>query len=350
MPIKTNNGFSLTSNHISGGIEKFAKQLIENIDGIIPLEITEEDRKQRRTRQKIERAILEYNPDCLIANDFDNSIIGHDIPTILIFHVGDERYIALTEFIKSLNQRISVGLHIYFVSNEQLRFHNETCQRLTGEELRGIKGFIDSSYCEGNEAAAEDIISHCTTIGRTDPQKNPFLCHKLCKPIGVSSVVITTLHKDIDRYRDYLKKNEHWNPSQITFRDIAYDNTMEILSKSGSYMSTCPLESWGITAMEALARGVPLLLVKNKYDSHASTEIAASENHYELIDKNEKSERLKDIIYKFNRLTYEERVIISDMTKEKHHKLKWIQKINDVIDMRLSDKKIINNFLKNLFF
>ena len=65
------------------------------------------------------------------------------------------------------------------------------------------------------------------------------------KNMGHQSKVLL-LHK----YKDY--DDVEW--------DIPYDKVIDNLSKFGTYFSTCNKETWGITALEALSCGVPIIL------------------------------------------------------------------------------------------
>jgi hypothetical protein len=47
MPYLVQNGLSIHSNKIFGGIGRFKKLVYENIPNVIPIEITEEQRKKR---------------------------------------------------------------------------------------------------------------------------------------------------------------------------------------------------------------------------------------------------------------------------------------------------------------
>ena len=79
----------------------------------------------------------------------------------------------------------------------------------------------------------------------------------------------------------YLNKNSHWDG--VIF-DLKHKDVMKTLSKSMTYFSTCPMEAWGITALEALSHGVPLIL-NSKNGSHASTDLCSSDSYYKLVSK-----------------------------------------------------------------
>ena len=54
---------------ITGGIEKFCKDLEDNIDGIIPVSITKKDKENRQTKRVIRDAIAKHDPDMILFNN-----------------------------------------------------------------------------------------------------------------------------------------------------------------------------------------------------------------------------------------------------------------------------------------
>ena len=103
---------------ITGGIEKFCKDLEDNISGIIPVCVTKEDKDNRRTRKVIMDAIAEHDPDMILFNNpwWGNMMMSFNVPLICIMHeplVRDIRMVELGTILKELNES---GCHTYFVS------------------------------------------------------------------------------------------------------------------------------------------------------------------------------------------------------------------------------------------
>ena len=343
------------SEKINGGIEKFARNLGSVIDDIIPVVVSPEQRRQRQTRTIIESALSTHNPDVVITNDIDNLytkfVTDLGYPTIAVIHeplVGDIRYVELGKRLIDIHQS---GGHVYYVSKAQYQYHSAMCLRLNTVPLPTPTGFVPSAYVEGNIQYAGEIEYHAGTIGRTDPSKSPFRLHKKLEGSGYKSVVVTDLPKNnkpggsTEKYRD---SNMHWEAPQYTFRDMDRKFTLDILSHMGCFVSTMPQESWGITAMEALATGIPLILFTDKSDVHASEDIAVSKDHYIKLRTNCSKSELYEAIDKMQKI--QNRNEIAELTREKHNKENWKMIIEKMINKRLEDKNMkIQDNLENFF-
>ena len=99
---------------------------------------------------------------------------------------------------------------------------------------------------------------------------------------------------------------------------------MRTMAKGGVYVSTCSYESWGITALEALCHGLPLVLRTDKSGTHASQGLAAADGDCRLIS--DKSE-LECAVMELRQLTYADRVAISERTKANHSKANWVANV-----------------------
>lgn len=340
LPYISRSGENIDSKIISGGLEKFAQNVFNLFpDEIIPVKLTKEDRINRRTKQIFLDYVNLHKPDIILLNDIDGyfhiPLIKYGIPTILIIHeglTGDIRYLGLY---KNLHEFLNHGGQLYFVSENQYEYHNKHIKRITGKELSHISGFINSSYVIGNENVNKHLKYDAITIGRTDELKNPFYIHKKLKDTGLTSCVITNKTNFQHNTIKYYEDNLHWVDPQFTLRGLSYDDTMSELSSARCYISTCEVESWGITALEALSRGVPLILVTNNTGKHSSEIIAADASHYRIVHKSIKSSELKTVIQELSAYTHEQRLKISTMTLEKHASRKFRTKFDDIFKTSL---------------
>ena len=359
LPYISRSGHNIHSSIISGGIEKFVKNLYELFpDNAIPIEITSEDRKRKLTKKVFLDSVQKFQPDIIITSDIDAYFgipqIKNNIPTIMVMHEplsGDIRYVG---WCKGIQKFINAGGHLYFVSEHQLNFHNKQVKRITGKDLTGVRGTINSSFVNGNETVSNNIKYDAVTVGRTDLIKNPFLLHKKLASTNLTSCVITNkenFQQSVNQQR-YFNENLHWKEPQHTFRGLNHDDTMKTMSEGACYVSTTPIESWGITCLEALVHGLPVILLSDKSGKHASEIIPADNNHIKILNKNAKSDELAKCIDEFKNLSYEERLAISEATKKKHskklYKEKWEQMINDIELDKKEAKKEFENKPENL--
>ena len=62
LPYSAHKGFDVNSTKMVGGIEKFIKDVADNFN-VLPVRVTEEDKKANKIRQIIESAIGRHEPD-----------------------------------------------------------------------------------------------------------------------------------------------------------------------------------------------------------------------------------------------------------------------------------------------
>jgi len=171
----------------------------------------------------------------------------------------------------------------------------------------------------------------CGTIGRCDNGKNPFKLKRMTKGKDIKSLVITSktqVNSDIK----YYERNKHW---EDTVWDLPYKEVMENIAKCKTYFSTWDKETWGITSMEALSCGIPVILNSDKDGDHASEIIPASPNHFKKIPRDDK-DALVSAIKSFDKIDRKE---IQEMTWEKHSLENWKKQFSNCIDKTLENFK-----------
>lgn len=340
LPYDTDDDKGTTNKIILGGIEKFCQDIEDTVDGVIPVTITKSQRKARLTKKIIQASILEHEPDMILFNNpwLGNMMLDFGIPLICIMHeplVRDVRMINLGEILKKLND---AGTHLYFVSQSQLDFHRALAKRIKNVDFGEIKGFINSSYVSTDNEVSKDYVYDCATVGRNEREKNPFLIHKKLEQSGLSTLVLTNHAKyNSDAQNKYVERNSKWSSPQNTIYGLPHDEVMNTLSKSRVFCSTWPKESWGITTLEALSLGIPSILMC-KDNNHASENIAADPSHIVKLDVKCSNEEFESTVRKLMETSYEKRVEIMEMTKEKHSRERWKKSIIDIIEKRYDDK------------
>lgn len=355
LPYISRSGHSITSNVITGGIEKFSQNLYELFgQNIIPLEITKEDRQNRKTREILEKAYKKHSPDIVWINDVDSvfelSQTRWNIPTIKVIHeplVRDIRYVNMFD---RLYKFWKDGGHLYFVSDNQAKFFVENSIRLSKNSAPiYYKGIINSSFADNSYGPNSTILYNAVTIGRTDKLKDPFYIHRKLVSTDVVTCVVTDELKVHNKpiQQKYSDIHSTWSYPREVKRGLTHKETMKILSQSGCYISTCPNESWGITVMEALCHGVPVILVTDKSGNHSSECIPASEDHYIKVPRNIDKKDLEKIVMDLSKIGIEKRKEISEMTKKKHSKENYKNRLDDIIRDRIIDNNSndLSNFL-----
>jgi len=337
MPYLVQNGLSIHSDKIFGGIERFKKLVYENIPNVIPIEITEKQRKTRTGKGNLHFEMWTNQPDIIFINDtskiYGSDLIRYNLPTVWLCHEPLERTMKNVEMIKTFDQFTNSGGHLYFVSQRQHEFFDAQSKRLLGHTIRGVKGYINSSCCSGKEQVyMSDREFDAVTIGRTIRSKDPFWLHRKAQNTNLKTAVITGSNNILKnpKEKEYFDFNLKWQEPQHTFRGLSHSDTLLTMSKGGVLVSTWQLESWGITALEALSHGLPIVLITDSSNKHASQYIAASDTHYKHIKRGINSKELEEIVNDMNKISLTDRQNIAKMTQEKHSVDKFKETLNKV--------------------
>ena len=337
----------ITSNIVSGGGEMFCKLIYENFDDVIVHHIpfaadnewngSDKNQEQKDIINKAENEKVD-----IIISNYPNAIYTgaviqkSHIPIMVIIH----NVYPMTSIAQRINGLTHNGHSVFFVSEWQHKRYTEMVGKIRkkygddgayNNKHLTISGYINSSYCKINKKVVEPIWD-CGTIGRCDKNKKPFLLRELLKDTNMKNLIISGKYQ-AENDKKYYEKNKELDNVKW---DIEYDKVIDNLSKFGTYFSTCNHETWGITSLEALSCGVPLILNGYKDGTHASEIIPADKNHYKLIPTNDKEELIK-AIKSFKNV---DRKAIQEMTLEKHNKENWKKNFKDAMI------KTIENFKK----
>ena len=128
-------------------------------------------------------------------------------------------------------------------------------------------------------------------------------------------------------YKKYKEDND------VCF-NYTHKRMMSKLSDCQTYFSTWDEETFGICALEALSRGIPIILNSDENGEHASTILTNNPKYYKIIKKNDVKELVKAIkdLKKVNRQS------LQDEIWEKHSFENWKTHIEDAM------KKTIEKF------
>ena len=344
LPFKVQHELDIDSDVVFGGIESFSKRLYDAIPGVIPIQITKENRENHLTEAVLRKAILQHEPDIIITNEVDPTCsvglqaLAPNVPFISIIHEPRSRDIRFVDLGKNLTTIHKRGGHIYFVSEYQFDFHNVMCKRIHGHFLPPMTGLVVPSHSYPEWKVSNEQVYDCITVGRTDPLKDPFWLHR--KLVGCSDTISAVITSDSDSMKDaqkaYRDKNAFWGHPRVVWKNMPHDRVLWTMARSKTYVSTCSVESWGITAMEALCHGLPLiLLVPSMEEFHSSECIPADRFQYTKVLRSVKSGEFQDIVRNVGNISYERRVEISEMNKEKYSLENFRKGIEEMVSRRL---------------
>jgi len=328
---------------VSGGTEQFCKSITDNFPDaeVFPIPFEQIQWTSQKSKNGISRIIIHaavgMKADIIICNFaqavYNNqTIIESPIPIMFVEHC----IYPIPNVIYRWNQAISKGHSMFFVSKWQEKKYREMAER-TGQEVLPIAGYVNPSYCKVKPKLIEQEYD-CGTIGRCDNGKAPFKLKTMTKGKDIKSLVITS-KTQVNADIKYYERNKDW---EDTVWDLPYKEVIENIAKCKTYFSTWDKETWGITAMEALSCGIPVILNSDKDGHHASEIIPASESHYIKIPKDDKDELVKAI----KDLKDVDRKEIQEATWEKHSLENWKKKFANKVDETVENhKKYIRGIL-----
>ena len=333
LPYSTNLGKKFNHPITTGGIEKFCHQINDTFDDVEILEINDIKDFKKNTKL-IKDTALKCGADIIICNWIQASFAGmkimdSQVPILVVCHENSSMLSTLNKFYKLQENGHSVAL----VSEYQKIQYDKMAKR-TNAKLVDFDFYINSSYVTGEKPKLVESIYDCCTIGRCDPRdKKPFLMKTMLKDTKIKNLLMT----NIPNYKldpicyPYYRKNKHW---EDTLWDLNYDEVMNNLSKSKTFFQTWWNEAFGITSLESLSRGVPVI-ANSKNNFHASNSIASKSSHYKNITFGSKEE-LIDAINSFKNIDRKE---IQDMTWEKHAHIKWKKHFENCVDKTIEKFK-----------
>ena len=325
----------------TGDIHKF----IENIDYYLDKKLTKEGEKEHRKNiiKKLIFSITKNKPDVILINMYFKNwlfkeLVKLDIPILYLCH-NRPGGISDVSANSKLHNFLQYGHSMSCVSEyhkEKLIFYYS---RPNDPNMFDIipDHILPSSYCEREKiVSAKNIVRH---ISRASKLKSTFLLHDVLSETDIPSEVITQtdgamdswgkikdenliyVKNNLDKYNEYPRK---------TYVNIEHNKTMELIKDSGCmFVGLAPYDTFTITSLEALSRGIPLI-VRGK-DVHPAQEMVTDDyKKYVHIfkDKNDFIEKVKE----FNLLSLEKRQNISDSCYSKMSKEKYFKKLEYVLE------------------
>ena len=325
----------------TGDIHKF----VENIDYYLDKKLTKEEEKEHRKNiiKKLIFSITKDNPDVILINMYFKNwlfkeLVKLDIPLLYLCH---NRPGGISDV--SANSKLHNFLQYGHSMSCVCEYHKEKLifyySRPNDPNMFDIipDHVLPSSYCEREKIVpAKNIVRH---ISRASKLKSTFLLHDVLNETDIPSEVITQTDGALDTYgkiKDenltYIKNNlDKYNEyPRKTYVNIEHNKTMELIKDSGCmFVGLAPYDTFTITSLEALSRGIPLI-VKGK-DAHPAQEMVTDDyKKYVHIfkDKNDFIEKVKE----FNSLDIVERQGIADSCYSKMSKEKYFKKLEFILE------------------
>lgn len=329
---------AITHEVCSGGTEMFCKNINDNFDTIVHQVPYESINYPIIEKKKISRQIINHaediNADVIISNFAQTiysgkEIITSHIPIMMIDHI----IYPMSSCITRWNKAIENGHSVFFVSEWQQKKYKLMAER-TNQSVVKHSGYIRPGYVKIKQEIPSEQIYDCSTIGRCDSKKAPFKLKQLTKETELKTLVITSTTQ-LEKDKPYYERNKHWDNVLL---NKPYNEVIENVSKSKSFFSTWNSETYGLTSLEALSCGVPVILNADKSNDHASTIIPASNEHYKVIPHDNKEELIK-AIKSFENVDRKE---IQEMTLEKHDRDAWKKHFENNIDITIENFKKID--------
>ena len=325
----------------TGDIHKF----IENIDYYLDKKLTKEEEKEHRKNiiKKLIFSITKDKPDVILINMYFKNwlfkeLVKLDIPILYLCH---NRPGGISDV--SANSKLHNFLQYGHSMSCVCEYHKEKLifyySRPNDPNMFDIipDHVLPSSYCEREKiVSAKNIVRH---ISRASKLKSTFLLHDVLSETDIPSEVITQtdgamdswgkikdenliyVKNNLDKYNEYPRK---------TYVNIEHNKTMELIKDSGCmFVGLAPYDTFTITSLEALSRGIPLI-VKGK-DVHPAQEMVTDDYkkyvHF-FKDKNDFIEKVKE----FNLLSLEKRQNIANSCYSKMSKEKYFKKLEFILE------------------
>lgn len=331
MPYVDVAGNDISNKKVSGGTELFSRLIKANFDVVLVDIPWTTDRKQNEHyRNLIKQEYLRNNCDVVLSNNF-KSVCFYAIRDLgfPIMHITHTNY-GLAKANHIINDVESCGHSIFGVSQYNIDYHQNKSRRLGIPEIN-YSGFLAPAYCSYDLPIDNNPTNNVVTVGRANTYKAPFSICKKLTGTKYNPTVITGVGVDEDSI-EYYEKNKH----QPHYTGLDHSDVMQHLRSAVCSVITCTKETFGIAALESLSVGTPVLIRTSETGEHASTEIAASCNHYVTYDVNSKTD---EMLEKIDQLSKSDRAEIKQMTQEKHSQIKWVRSYSNAFDMTIEKYK-----------
>ena len=290
--------------------------------------------------ETIKKNIITHKTDVILSNHEFTSLYKFlsklNIPIIYNSHASPG-FILDYSFANELHDFVKSGNTLCCVSE----FHKNQTElyykrdRKTWEFSEIIPDFVLSPQFiefENEILPSDGVVRH---ISAASKDKKTFLIHELLNDTNIDSEIFTTLnYHGGHKLEDYVSSNLEKYKNRKTFLDIKHDDIMErIRSSTAMFVGLAYFDSFTITSLEALIRGIPLLLSGRNGLHPAQDMIEYKNRKYTYLFKN-KQDFLNKYL-EFEKLYISDRIEISNSTKHILSRKSYENQIENLIDFSI---------------
>jgi hypothetical protein len=229
IPYKDNSGRKFSDPVVSGGIERFIRDVHGAFNDIKIVEITD----IYQDPERIALRVKEESVGCdLIVSNYPNEGLNvrldTSIPIAWICHhtagLDPKWKQVINNMVGFCDERKNT---LWMVTDHQKKNWEALDRRL----VNLVSGTINPSHTKQRiEAPVEEIRYEGVTLGRCQKQKDPFMLHRLGSQLGWKTIVMTN---EVASEEDYKKANNHWRALQTTLWNLPDDTVTENLKHAG---------------------------------------------------------------------------------------------------------------------
>jgi len=281
--------------------------------------------KDAKNRKKIITDILikikKFKPDIILSNayyqrGFYNELQKINIPIIYMCHAapGFLSDLMCANKLSDFSERHSICAMSEYHAQNIKQFYNRKRKNWNFEKEINVDSVVFSSYSNKEKVLNSDgVIRH---VSAANKDKQTFLVHDFLNKTDFKTEVYTTLNhmtKDNETLNTYVEKAfKNFNTSNRSIcLDIEHKTIMENIGKSACcFVGLAYYDSFTITSLEALSRGVPIIVKGIKKLHPAKEMVEPKYQKYVHIYENKKD--FIDKVKEFSNITMEERKQIAN--------------------------------------
>ena len=281
--------------------------------------------KDGKNRKKIITDILikikKFKPDIILSNayyqrGFYNELQKINIPIIYMCHAapGFLSDLMSANKLSDFSERHSICAMSEYHAQNIKQFYNRKRKNWNFEKEINVDSVVFSSYSNKEKVLNSDgVIRH---VSAANKDKQTFLVHDFLNKTDFKTEVYTTLNhmtKDNETLNTYVEKAfKNFNTSnRLICLDIEHKIIMENIGKSACcFVGLAYYDSFTITSLEALSRGVPIIVKGIKKLHPAKEMVEPKYQKYVHIYENKKD--FIDKVKEFSNITMEERKQIAN--------------------------------------